>query len=151
VATKILYTTTDAIRGCLGVDGYDVEESMLVNAGLDKLMLLRLMSILPNHEAVFDTEEGELRLTVWAQLYGALMFIGTGQLAVAKKYAANQDTMERFDIDFLALVENLKRRIGALEKELNPAVGAIYPTGMFTLVSKAEPEYDPVTGVAGGG
>lgn len=143
MATTILYTTVEAIRATLGTDGFDIEDQMLVDYDLESAMLIRLAEILPTHEAVADTEEGEFRIKQWCQYFGALTFLETAQASIAKKYAANQDTLERFNVDFEAIITRLKLRVTRLENVMNP-VGTT-PT-KYSLIGVSKPEFDPVTG-----
>jgi hypothetical protein len=145
MATPVLYTTVEAIRACLGTDLYDIEDQMILDADLGSLMLLRLSQILPSHETVFDTEQGELQLKLWCQAYGALMFIETGQLAIAQRYSANQDQLQRFDVDFEELMKALKRRLGHIESLLIPDIVA-QRASVFTVSGRSVPDYDPVIG-----
>jgi hypothetical protein len=145
MATPILYTTVEAIRATLGTDGFDIEDAMIVEYDLETAMLLRLAEFLPTHENVADTDEGEPRLRMWAQYFGAYTFLETAQAAIAKKYAANQDTLERFTIDFQAILDKLALRVRRLEGLMNPAL--LGPTGLrISLMGISSPDYDPVTG-----
>jgi len=145
--TKILYTTVEAIRSTLGTDGYDIEDGMILDYDLETAMLLRLAEVLPTHERVADTDEGEPRLRMWAQYYGAYTFLETAQAAIAKKYAANQDTLERFPIDFQTILDKLALRIRRLEGLMNPSLISV-DSARFSLVSISSPDYDPVVGPA---
>ncbi len=145
--TKILYSTVEAIRATLGTDGFDIEDAMILDYDLETAMLLRLAEFLPSHESVADTDDGELRLRMWSQFFGAYTFLETAQAAIAKKYAANQDTLERFTLDFQAILDKLAARIRKLEGLLNPD---LIPTdaARFNLMGISSPDYDPVTGPA---
>lgn len=145
MTTPVLYTTVEAIRACLGTDLYDIEDQMIIDADLGSLMLLRLSQILPSHETVFDTEQGELQLKLWCQYYGALAFIETAQLAIAQRYSANQDQLQRFDVDFDKLIDALKRRLGLIETLLVPDLIA-QRAEAFTVSAKSVPDYDPIIG-----
>jgi hypothetical protein len=84
---------------------------------------------------------------MWAQYFGAYTFLETAQAAIAKKYAANQDTLERFTLDFQAILDKLAVRIRRLETLMNPAL--LSPTSLrISLMGISSPDYDPVVGPA---
>lgn len=137
----ILYTTTDKIRACIGCDDQDLPDEVVNGQELELLMLERLSDVYPTHETDFS-EAGERRLALWCMYFGALTLIEDSSLAISQKYQSNTDQLSRFDIDFEKLKEELRKKLAMVESKLAPTV---YGT-MFSIMGKATPAYDPVTG-----
>lgn len=145
MATPIMFTTVEAIRATLGVDEFDVSNELIMDYGLATVMEARLNTVLPNYDCAFNDDALSGVITLWCQWYGALTFIETARFAIAKKMQANQDSMERYPIDFETLIASLKAKVGMLEAEMNPELAAASDAG-HTLVGISKPAYDPVTG-----
>lgn len=138
---NILYTTTEQIRACIGCDDQDLPDEVVNNRNLELLMLERLEDVYPTHESA-NTETLERRLTLWSMYFGALTLIEDASLSLAQKIQSNTDQIQRFAIDFEKLKAELRAKISKLELQLNPD---IYGTS-FTVIGKASPAYDPITG-----
>lgn len=139
---EILYTTTALIRATIGCDEQDLPDEVINNRSLDLLMLERLEEVYPTHES-YVSETVDRRLALWCQYFGALTLIEDAVLSLAQKIQANTDQLQRFDVDFEQLKKDLKAKIMALEGRLNSALA---PTS-FTVMGKATPGYNPITGV----
>lgn len=137
----ILYTTTDKIRACIGCDEEDLPDAVVNGQELELLMLERLSDVYPTHETE-ATEAGERRLALWSMYFGALTLIEDSTLSLAQKIQSNTDQLSRFDIDFERLKEELRKKLAMVESKLAPEV---YGTP-FSIMGKATPAYDPVTG-----
>jgi hypothetical protein len=140
--TTVLYTTIEAIRSTIGIDEDDVSDQMILDQKLHFQMLERLEEFLPTHEDVFDgSEAGERRLTLWCQYFGALQLLDNSILAIPQKIQANTDQMSRFQVDWEALKDGLRRKLYKLENTL-----VVPTTGSFAIMGASIPAYDPVTG-----
>lgn len=145
---QILYTTTDVIRSTIGLDSNDLPDAIVNGCNLDLLMEERLLIILPDHENAADDDNTFRRLKLWAQYFCALALIQDASLGIPAKMQANTDVLQRFDVDFVALENNLARRVAILENTLLPTTAAqAAATAAPKLMGKATPDYDPITGV----
>lgn len=148
----ILYTTTDAIRAAVGTTPKEVPDSLLTDQMLESQIRTAVYGWLPTHGAIYtagtaasptDDELYQKDLLVqYCLFYGAVRVVEM-IMAMRKKVTDGKSQVERFDVDWEALLEVLKgRRDEAqqlLEELLNPSDGG---TSYFSL---AAPTYDPVT------
>ena len=143
MATTILYTNSDQIRGYVGLDETDISETLIANMLLEDQMLVELDTLYPTHIAD-STDTAILRkLRIWCTIFGAIAVIGAARLAIEQKYQANTDQMVRFDIDFDKLLESLKARLNKAAEDLNPTFGLETVPQLF---GSAGSYYDTVTG-----
>lgn len=140
----ILYTNSDAIRSSIGVDENDVSDAMIAAQNLDMQMIERLSEIAPTYETIFDSsDDGERRMTLWCQYFGALTLLENAALAIPQKIQANNDQLSRFQVDFEAIKESLRGKLKTLENKVNPPVAAI----AHSVMGISSAGYSPVTGV----
>ena len=139
----ILYTNSDAIRSSVGLDENDVSDAMIANQNLGMQMLERLSDFAPDYEDIYDgSDEGERRITLWCQFFGALVLLEDASLAIPQKHQANSDQLSRFPIDFEVVKEGLRGKIKALEKKINPPITSV----TFSVAGISSAGYNPVTG-----
>jgi hypothetical protein len=140
----ILYTNTDAIRSSIGVDENDVSDTMITNQNLDLQMLERLSEVMPNYESVYEgSEEGERKVTLWCQYFGALTLLENAALAIPQKIQANNDQLVRYQVNFEAIKVSLRDKLKTLEKKINPPVAST----AHSVMGISFAGYNPVTGV----
>lgn len=140
----VLYTTTNAIRSVIGLDDNDVSDAMILNQNMADWMQIDLEEFMPDHAT--DTADASIltRVRVWCQLWGALKLIMLGPLGIPQRFSANQDELQRFaNIDWKALEERLRSQLNDLQGKLTPTT----PSATFSIMGKAVPAYDPITGV----
>lgn len=137
----IVYTTTEKIRAAIGCDDQDLPDEIINNQNLDLLMYDRLDDVYPAHESA-ATDQLERRLALWCMYFGALTLIEDSTLSLAMKIQSNTDQIQRFDIDFEALKQELRNKLAILEDKLNPDMFAT----AFSVMGKAPPDYDPIVG-----
>lgn len=139
----VLYTNTDSIRASIGVDENDVSDAMISSQNLDMQMIERLTEIAPTYETIYDnSDEGERRLTLWCQYFGALSLLENASLAIPQKIQANNDQLARFSVDFESIKKSLRDKIKQLENKINPPVAAV----AHSLMGISPAGYNPVTG-----
>ena len=138
---RILYTTSDSIRATIGVDENDLSDDMLAAQNLDLAMLERLDTILPTFEAIHDgSDAGERRMTLWCQYFGALHLLENATLGFLQHLQANNDKVARFAVDFEVLKDSLRKKLAQMEYKMGAASTKV------TLLSRAIPDFNPVTG-----
>lgn len=136
----ILYTTTDAIRGAIGVDDSDIEDSLITGQDMALQMEHALLKFFPDHEAESIDELVEMKLKLWCMWFGALR-LAESPLAVPKRLGTGKDEFERFIIDWEALRFRAKGKLAELVKELVPTY-----TAAKSIMGKATPDYNPIEG-----
>ena len=139
-AIKILYTDVDAIRSAIGVDDDDIEDTVITGQGMELQMAYELGKIVPDHETLFDTDLGEVKLRLWCMWFGALR-LAESPLAVPKRFGTGKDEMERFTIDWDALKAIARAKLAELTVELVPTYSS-----SSTVMGKATPGYNPIEG-----
>ncbi len=154
--SSIFYTTTEAIRAVLGVTDVEVEETQILNLGIDTQLELETDVVYSDHATVKAAVDANTATTdqqrVWKILqlfcqYQAAVFMLPGiQLLVAQKITDGDFEMQRFMKDSLqeteAKITELRDKYRGL---LNPTAygsGALVHNPMML----ATPTYNPVTG-----
>lgn len=136
----ILYTTTDAIRGAIGVDDSDIEDEIITGQDMALQMEYELLKFMPDHEDQSLDDLVEMKLKLWCMWFGALR-LAESPLATPKKLGTGKDEYERFVIDWDALRMRAQSKLAEMTKELVPAYGSTN-----TIMGKATPAYNPIEG-----
>lgn len=145
MAIQILYTTSDAIRAAIGIDEDDLSDAIVAGQFLDLLMMEGLQDVMPDYETQADASDTVLnRLKLWCTYFGALSLVSDAQLGIPMKIQANTDAMQRFQIDFEKLKENLAAKVAWVEAKLNPDFSNAVSRPQ--LIGAAAPDYDPIVG-----
>ena len=140
----VLYTTTNAIRSVIGLDDNDVSDAMILNQNMSDWMQIDLEEFMPDHATDTLVAATMTRVRVWCQLWGALKLITLGPLGIPQRFSANQDELQRYaNIDWKGLEERLRSQLNDLQGKLTPTT----PSATFSIMGKAVPSYDPITGV----
>ena len=140
----VLYTTSDSIRASIGVDENDVSDAMIASQNLDMQMIERLSEVIPTYESIYDgSDDGERRVELWCQYFGALSLLENALLAIPQKIQANNDQLSRFAVDFELVKDSLRSKLKILENKINPPVSAI----VHGLIGVSPAGYSPVTGI----
>lgn len=151
------YTTTQAVRGCMGVDDNDAKDSVMVDSKLDLELSLDLDTWLATHAALYAagiaggaTAEGTAisnRIVLYAQWFCALEML-TRQLLVPQIATDGKAQMDRFKIDLDKLAEKAAAKVGKYKGELLELVEGTPVTASYTdFVSVAAPGTDVITEV----
>jgi len=146
VAT-VLYTDTDAIRGAIGTDEADIEDSIITGQNMDLQMAAELDGFLPGHATlVFSSIALENKLNLWCMWFGAWR-LAQSPLATPKKLSTGKDEYERFNIDWDALKAVAYQKLCDAKDALITEAGL--PEAEVVGISpfgKATPTYNPITG-----
>lgn len=148
----ILYTTTDAIRAAVGVTDTEISDKVLTDQLLETQVQTAVYGWLPTHTTIYSegtgasaTAEQKYKkdlLVHYCLFYGAVRVVEM-IMALRHKVGDGKSEVQRFDVDWEALLEILKARRDAaqtmLEQIVNPSDGG---TNYF---GTASPGYDPVT------
>lgn len=155
MAETILYTNTDAIRACIGLDVAECKDSVMVDSKLDMELEVDLAGWLPSYAAVFEagdaadaTDEQVLQqkmLKLYCQWLAAAEILARS-LVVPLEVTNGKDKYSRFSkIDLAELAAAAKAKAEGykvlLEDEIN---GPVTFTGLTLLVASI-PDLDPVT------
>lgn len=151
------YTTTEAVRGCLGVDSNDVPDSYMLDSKLDLELKLDLDGWLPTHAALYsagttgtpsaaDVAIAE-RITVYAQWFCTLE-VANRPLTIPQITTDGKAQLDRFKVDLRRVAELAASKVGKYKGELVELVDAIAaPSAYTSYVGVATPGADPVTEV----
>ena len=150
------YTTTQAVRGALGLTDNELTDAFLLDQGIDVALSADLYTWLPDHEAIWlrsisaaatpeDLQAGRL-----LQLYSLWFCAATAAdmwLAVPQRISDGKEDLRRFtNLDFEKLSESAKEKALYYRDELKKLLNPNYSSGP-TLVGGVKPGYDPVTGL----
>lgn len=152
MGTAVLYTNTDAIRAAVGVTDTEIPDSMVTDQQMERQVKTALYSWLPTYATLYATgsadgateEEVYVKdlLVLYCTYYGAVRMVEM-IMAMRQRVSDGKSEVERFVIDWSALLEALKGRLdevqSLLEEEVNPSHGGPSYFGVAT------PDYDPVT------
>ena len=150
------YTTTEAVRGCLGVDESDMPDTMMVTSKLDLELVVELDSWLPTHATLYSdgvagtptTQQAAiaLRIELYAQWFCAWE-MSKRPLTVPQITTDGKAQFDRFKVDLERLTALCAEKVLKYKAELQELVLNITkPTGLPTaLVSVATPTQDPIT------
>lgn len=150
-----IYTTTEAVRACLGLDLNDCDDSVMLDSLLDIELNVNLNSWLPAHATLFAA--GGLTGATDPQKYTRSLIILFAQWWCAKEIAArrllvpqvNTDgkaSLSRFKIDLIEAESKAASRAAAYQNALVEDQGSTPVTvGSLSLVLAAQPSVDPIT------
>lgn len=149
------YTTTQAVRGCMGVDANDCPDATMVDSKLDLELSLDLDTWLATHAALYaagiaggaTAAETAIsnRITLYAQWFCALEMINR-QLLVPQINTDGKAQMDRFKVDLNLLAEKAAAKVGKYKGELVELVDGTTPTSAYSdFVSVAVPGTDVIT------
>ena len=156
IGTNPQFTTTEAVRGALGVDATDIGDQAMLDADLATELGLDLATWLPSWAEKLSpsgtpTPE-QLTLQKAIQTYckwWCAAEYARKVLAFAQLYSDGKAEQRRFtNFDWEALAANCQAKaeyyrsmVGDLDPDIDPAATA----DAFTLISLATPTTDPVT------
>lgn len=155
MAADILdYTTTDAVRGALGLDTEEIPDEMLVEQGLETALLADLDDWLPTHPDIWATgfsntaEAVDKQRQRWLQLYSmwyCAAYVAEMHPSWPQMMSDGKMQIRRFaNLDFDALMNRTKGHRDRYKGYLLASYGTATPTRTF--ISGVRAEYDPVVG-----
>lgn len=156
MSTPLLYTSCEAIRGCLGIDANDCPDRVMLDSNLALEIEIDLDVWLPTHATIFNAygpastadqrKQGSL-LVLFCQWYGASLLARRPHL-VLQVMADGKNRGERFDVDLLALAVSAAQWAAKYKQDLQGALDAtVTRTQGFSLAAVSVPDLDPVTEV----
>jgi len=150
------YTTTDAVRGCLGVDANDVPDRYMLDSQVDLELSLDLDGWLPTHATLFTAGTTGTpsaaakaiadRIKLYAQWFVALEFANR-PFAVPYITTDGKAQIDRFKIDLKDVAALAASKVAKYKGELSEADGGAAIAPYANYVSVAVPGTDPVTEV----
>lgn len=150
------YTTTEAVRGCLGIDASDCPDAYMLDSKLDLELALDLDSFLPTHAALYTTGTGigatipqkavSNRITMYAQWFCALE-MANRPLTVPQINTDGKAQFDRFKVDLERLSALCAVKVKKYRADLEELVNEVAkPLGLpISLVQVAQPTQDPIT------
>ena len=151
----ILYTTTDRIRGALGVSENEISDQRIVDTAIEDQLTVRLSVIRPDHaaiktagEAVGATDAEKLLykiLQLYCMYFGAATMLNAAQTLLFQEVTDAETTNTRFKPnDISELIDNVMGQMGLYEGMLNDEYEQANGPG-YMVASIASPAYNPVT------
>jgi hypothetical protein len=151
------YTTTQAVRGCLGIDVNDCPDTYMVDSQVALELKLDLDGWLPTHAALYtagttgsptapQTAISD-RIKLYAQWFVALEFANR-PLTVPQINTDGKAQIDRFKVDLAKVAELAAAKVAKYKAELVSVIGGGAVTAPYAnYVSVATPGSDPVTEV----
>lgn len=157
MASLGVYTTTEAVRGCLGVDANDVRDAYMLDSQLALELTLDLDAWLSTHATLYSagttgTPTAEQvaianRIKLYAQWFCALE-MANRPLTVPQITTDGKAQIDRFKVDLARVAELAAAKVARYKGELQELVDSITPVATYSsFVSVAVPGADPVTEV----
>jgi hypothetical protein len=153
MASLTPYTTTDAVRGALGVDAVEIPDARMVDRGLDTEMLLWASGKGLDHAAVKTAADaaptGVVEQADYQRLCLAFMYLGASLVAESPiqfmlSIGDGKNQMKRYDgVDWAELAKSLRGKADSLLAGITTFVPPVAPG--FKMMSRATPTTDPVT------
>lgn len=157
MASLGVYTTTEAVRGCLGVDANDVRDAYMLDSQLALELTLDLNGWLPTHATLYSSGTTGTptaaqaaianRIKLYAQWFCALE-MANRPLTVPQITTDGKAQIDRFKVDLARVAELAAAKVARYKGELQELVDSITPVATYSsFVSVAAPGTDPVTEV----
>lgn len=156
IGSPVVFTSTEAVRGALGIDQTDIADQSILNAALDVELGLDLYTWCPDYGAKLTVDPDsatpeqllmKAALTTYAKWFCAAEF-ARKPLAHLQLYGdgkAEQRRFTNFEWDQLvAYCAGKAAHYKAMAMELDPAT-ADQPGASYATISRGVPTYDPVT------
>lgn len=150
------YTTTDAVRGALGLTPGDIPDSSLIDQQLALELEADLSVWLPTHATLYaagiasgaaSTEKLQAAyIQLYAQWFCASLVVTQMTLGIPMMISDGKSEMQRFpSLDLEALMDRVVGRKDLYKTRLAETEGQA-ETLSTTIMSVGVPDYDPVTG-----
>jgi len=150
------YTTTDAIRGAIGLTDNEVTDAMLVDQNLALELESDLLGWIPNHAALYaaglangatSAEKQQAALLIlYSQWFCAAQTVTLMTLGIPQSIADGKDELKRFQaLDLDALMARAVSRRDMYKGRLQNTEGTTSPTEV-SIMAISSPDYDPVAG-----
>ena len=150
------YTTTDAVRGAIGLTPNDIPDSSLIDQQLGLELDADLSVWLPTHAALYAagiasgaTSVEKLKaayITLYAQWFCAASVVTQMTLGIPMMISDGKDELQRFTgLDLEALMDRVVARRDMYRNRLAEGEGQTAVTSV-SIMQAGVPDYDPVTG-----
>lgn len=151
------YTTTEAVRGCIGLTDNELLEDMLQDQSLELELEVDLQEWFPTAKSEYDTgmaggaTPGELLIanyiTLYAQWFLANQALNLMVLAIPQMISDGKSEMRRFQAQDLEDIQaKVSARAARYKTILQDTQGTDTDT-TYSPVTRGVPSYDPVSGV----
>lgn len=150
------YTTTEAVRGCLGIDEDDCPDNFMIESNLSLELTVDLDGWLPTHAALYSAgttgsptsaQVGvSNRIKLYAQWFCANE-MANRPMTVPQITTDGKAQFDRFKVDLVRLAALTAAKMGKYKAELDELVNNVQkPIGLpSSLVKAAIPSQDPIT------
>lgn len=151
------YTTTEAVRGCLGVDPNDCPDSLMIDSRLDLELKVNLGGWLPDHATLYaagtasgapaEAEAISDRLVLYSQWFCALE-VANRPMTVPQITTDGKAQIDRFKVDLKRVSDLCAAKVAQYRSELEQLVNGETPVvaGLpTTLLTTSLPDADPIT------
>jgi hypothetical protein len=150
------YTTTDAVRGALGLTPRDIPDSSLIDQQLALELEADLFGWMPTHAGIYATGTGPgataaqklqaAYIQLYAQWFCAAIVVTNMTLGIPMMISDGKSELQRFPtLDLEALMARVTARRDLYKTQLAESEGQQAVTSA-SIVQRGVPDYDPVTG-----
>mgnify|MGYP003402389755 CR=1 FL=1 len=156
IGSAPVFTTTEAVRGALGVDDIDLPDQMILDAQLNLELSLDLYLWCPNFAEKLavtpaDSDEAKLLqscLKTYSKWFCAAEY-SRRTLTFKQMYGDGKAEQRRFtNFDWEALALNCAAKRDTYKQQampMDPDIGVLDPNASYALASRGTPTYNPVT------
>ena len=147
------YTTTDSVRGCLGITDNEMSDSMLSDMGLGIAVISELEEWLPDHStnwtafsaaspSTTETAIGR-SIRLYCSWTGA-MFAIKSYLAIPHEVSDGKSSMARFAAE---TPKHMEKTAAQMSNKYRLKILDLLdtPVSSASVMGKASPSYDPIT------
>ncbi|WP_422451846.1 hypothetical protein [Endozoicomonas sp. ALC066] len=140
------YTSTEAIRACLGVDDSDVPDSYIIDSSMQVELELNLDEWLPDHASIITgTDRSAKLLKIYSQWYCGYL-LTQRPMAMVQEFTDGKSGMKRFNLNQDSLIDSALSQAEHYKKLLQKEQGLTDSTvENFSFISISTPTVDPVT------
>lgn len=153
----ILYTDSDAVRSALGVESFsdqnlqrELPDTMFSSQDFARQLRAALYSWVPTHADIIaagdapgtDEEVHYADLVRNYSLYWCAWRAAMMAYATRRNVGDGKSELQRFEVDWLKLAEEMKKLFEDAQDEL---MEALNPATTIAFAKRVEPDYDPVT------
>lgn len=149
------YTTTEAVRGCLGVDADDIPDAYMVDSKLDVELTVDLDSWLATHAALYAAGGAggasaaavaiRTKISLYAQWFCALE-MANRPMTLPQNNSDGKAQFTRFKVDFEKVAALAAAKVAKYRADLADDIGSGgTATPVISLLSVGVPSVDPIT------
>lgn len=136
------HTSTEKVRGALGVTAREISDNQLDDLILSTRLDQDLMQWIPDHSTLLYTSEQETSMTLYCTAFCALEVCKRMALLSAQRVSDGKSEVERQPVDFMQLAN-------VLREDMRLARAYLETSGITAVVTAITP-FNPFMGVAAG-